>query len=63
MHEKYSYPPEIQCEICFKEISITSLLAVLKVLKVPVYCSDEKYHVMLTGNSCLLHIEALEREI
>lgn len=43
MHKKYSYPSEIQCEICCKEISITSLLAVPKVLKVPVYCSDEKY--------------------
>lgn len=41
--QKYSYPSEVQCEISFKEISVTSLLAVLKVLIVPLYCSDEKY--------------------
>lgn len=43
MHKKYSCPSELQCEISSKEISITSLLAMLKVLKVPVYCSGEKY--------------------
>lgn len=61
--QKYSYPSEIQCEISFKDISITSLLVGLKVLKVPLYCSDEKYLDNNKFNSCLLHIEALERLI